>query len=424
MYDRELVFEFYERLEKKREEIKERDLKITPKKEFAIAIVGPRRAGKTFLLLDMFFKNLDKTVYFDFEHAAFADVTHKDVFEIISLVNSRAEVVMLDEVQVVEDWNRLVRSLIDSGYKTIISGSSSKLMSREIATQLRGRSINYILLPLSFGEFLKFKNFSYERISITRKAEIIRLLEEYLLWGGYPGAVTRKDRDEILKSYYTTILYKDFVERFKLKSIDVARFIFEFCFQNFSKEVSIRKIAGFVNSKIGGNVKNVVYDYVDKLPETMSVFFVERYNRSVYSRKSWPKKIYVCDLGLSTVLGFSEDTGKRMENAVFLELLRKTNKNALIEIFYFKDTQGHEVDFVVNDGTHVKELIQVTYASAFDEIDHREIRGLLKAGELLRCKELKVITWDYEDEREISWFGRKGKIKFVPLWKWLLDLGG
>jgi hypothetical protein len=319
-----------------------------------------------------------------------------------------------------DNWSRLVRSLLDSNYKVIISGSSSKLMSREIATQLRGRSINYILLPLSFGEFLRFKGFSYERISITKKAEIIKLLEEYLLWGGYPGAVTRNDRDEILKSYYTTILYTDFVERFGLKSIDVAKFIFEFCFQNFSKEVSIRKIVNFVNSRTGGNVKNVVYDYVDKLPETMCVFFVDKYHKSVYSRKSWPRKLYVCDMGLSTITGFSEDMGKRMENTVFLELLRKTNKSSLMEIYYFKDSRGHEVDFVVKEGIQVKELIQVTYANGFNEVEHREIRALLRAKDLLNCENLTVITWDYEDEREVTWFGRKGKIKFVPMWKWLL----
>ena len=423
MYDRELVLEFYERLERKKEDIKERDLKIAPKKEFSIAVVGPRRAGKTFLLLDVLFKNLDKSIYFDFEHTAFADVTHRDVFEIISLVNSRAEIVLLDEVQVVDGWNRLVRSLLDSNYKVVISGSSSRLMSKEIATQLRGRCISYILLPLSFGEFLRFKEISYSRVSVTKKAEIIKLLEEYLMWGGYPGAVTGEDRDEILRSYYTTVLYRDFVERFELRSMDAARFIFEFCFQNFSREVSIRKIASFVNSKIGGNVKNVVYNYVDKIPETMCVFFVDRYNRSIYSRKSWPRKVYVCDLGLSTILGFSEDIGRRMENTVFLELLRRTNESPLLEVFYFQDSKRHEVDFVVKEGLKVKELIQVTHANAFDEVEHRELRALLKAGDLLRCKELKVITWDYEDEREVKWFGRKGRVKFIPMWRWLLFPG-
>lgn len=122
--------------------------------------MGPEEQEKTFLLLDLFFKNVKRAVYFDFEHTAFVNLTHRDVFEIISVVNPRAEIVMLDEVQVMDNWSRLVRSLLDSNYKVIISGFSSKLMSREIATQLSGRSINYILLPLSFGEFLRFKGFS------------------------------------------------------------------------------------------------------------------------------------------------------------------------------------------------------------------------------------------------------------------------
>jgi len=108
--------------------------------------------------------------------------------------------------------------------------------------------------------------------------------------------------------------------------------------------------------------------------------------------------------------------GKKMENCVFLELLRKTNKNPLLDFYYWRDNQGREVDFVIKRGMEVKQLIQVTYASSKDEVDKREIKGLLKASELLKCKNLLVITWDYEAIEET-----KGKqIKFVPLWKWLV----
>ena len=136
-------------------------------------------------------------------------------------------------------------------------------------------------------------------------------------------------------------------------------------------------------------------------------------------RKSWPKKVYVCDVGLSNIISFSEDIGKRMENAVFLELLRKTNENPLIEVYYWKDYQQHEVDFLVKEGLQVKQLIQVSYVSAFDEIEKRELRSLVKASNLFDCNNLLCITWDYEDEQEF-----KGKlIRFVPLWKWLLGFG-
>ena len=106
-----------------------------------------------------------------------------------------------------------------------------------------------------------------------------------------------------------------------------------------------------------------------------------------------------------------------MENVVFTELLRKINERPLLEIFYFKTHEG-EVDFIIKENLKVKQLIQVTYASSEDEIEKREIRSLLKASELLKCKDLLVITWDYESEKKI----KRKRIRFVPLWKWLLSL--
>ena len=138
----------------------------------------------------------------------------------------------------------------------------------------------------------------------------------------------------------------------------------------------------------------------------------------MYERKSWPKKIYVCDLGISKVFGFENDLGHKMENTVFLELLRNTNKNPLLTFYYWKDSQGRELDFIVKEGARIKQLIQVTYATGRDEVDKREIKSLLKASELLKCKNLLVITWDYEAVEEI----KNKKVKFIPLWKWLLNV--
>ena len=112
----------------------------------------------------------------------------------------------------------------------------------------------------------------------------------------------------------------------------------------------------------------------------------------------------------------SENIGRLIENCVFLELKRRASENPLIEIYYWKDYQQHEVDFVLKKGLEVKQLIQVTYASGKDEIDKREIRSLLKASELLKCKNLLIITWDYEDEIKID----NKMIKCIPLWKWLI----
>jgi predicted AAA+ superfamily ATPase len=424
----ELFYEYLEKIEEriKKEQIIKRDLNIQLKKRFPIAIVGPRRSGKTYLMFNLYKQRMDNSLYIDFEHPIFTNISYENILEIINYAeeykNSKIEFLFLDEVQELNNWPKIIRSLIDFGYNVIISGSSSKLMSKEIATQLRGRVIEKLLLPLDFTEFLRFRNIEIpQKISISNKNKIINMLKKYLEIGGFPKVVlNEKDKDDILKNYFITILYKDFIERFELKHIHIARFILEFCLQNYSNEISVRNIVNYINSLTGKNMKNIIYDYVDKLPETLIVFFVRKFSKSIYERESWPKKVYICDLGLANTIRFEKDFGKRMENIIFLKLLRKINENPLIEIFYFK--ANYEVDFLIKEDSRITKLIQVTYASGFDEIDRREIRGLLYAKEIFKLHkpELIIITWDYEDEKNLFWFNKKGKIKFIPMWKWML----
>jgi predicted AAA+ superfamily ATPase len=149
------------------------------------------------------------------------------------------------------------------------------------------------------------------------------------------------------------------------------------------------------------------------------LFFIEKFSFGARERLASPLKVYSIDTGLSNVIGFRfmENIGKCMENLVAVELQRKFRK-PIHEIFYWKDYQQHEVDFVIKEGLEIRQLIQVTYASNKDEIEKREIRSLIKASELLKCKDLLVITWDFEDEIRYE----DKIIKFLPLWKWLLTL--
>ncbi|RLF50497.1 MAG: AAA family ATPase, partial [Thermoplasmata archaeon] len=136
----------------------------------------------------------------------------------------------------------------------------------------------------------------------------------------------------------------------------------------------------------------------------------------VHLRESWPKKIYLCDTGLTKIARYSQDQGRLMENIVLLDLIRKKNENPLVEFFYLKFADS-EIDFLLKEGTTIKQLIQVTYASGKDEIDKREIKSLIKASDELNCKDLLIITWDYEDE-----IRKNNKIiRCIPLWKWLLS---
>jgi len=422
MIERKAIIDYIKK-EKRFSGIK-RELKISPIKGKITSIIGPRRSGKTFYLLYLLNSKYQKALYLNFELFFLKKISPSEFFEIIKLHNEikgyTPKALLLDEIQEVNDWQSLLRTLLDYGYEIVVSGSSSKLLSREIATQLRGRSISYLLLPFSFREFLKAKNFEPEKfLTFEEMGKILRLLREYLDFGGFPEVVlseSRFQKEKLLKTYFDEIFLKDFVERHKIKSIELGRLLFEFMFQNFSKEISIKNIQRYLEKRTPFS-KKTIYSYLENIKDTISVFFLDRFSLSVYARKSWPKKVYIADTGSSIPLGFSGDIGKRMENIVFLELLRRTNKKPLMEIFYWKDYQQREVDFVIKEGLKIKQLIQVSYVSDKNEINEREIKALLKVSKDLKCKDLLCITWDYEDVEAI---GRK-KIKFLPLWKWLLS---
>ncbi len=404
----------------RREEVQgvEREIKIPEFKNKANCIVGPRKSGKTWLFL-MHSRN---DLYVDFSDIAFSKLRPEEFFRIIEIFvkikGRKINRIFLDEIQELNGWETLVLSLLHRGYRVYATGSSSKILRKEFSSALRGKAVVKLLLPFSFREFLKARKHKIETRTFEGRGEILKHLEDFITLGGYPEVVLNAEKkEELWRSYFDEIFYKDFVERHRVRNTALGKFLMEFIFQNFSKEMSINKIKTFMKGKVQLSDKTL-YQYAEKLEDTLNIFFVERFSKSVYKRKSWPVKAYICDVGISNILAYSHDKGKRIENLVFLELLRKTNENPLMEIFYWKDYQGREVDFVLKEGLKVKQLIQVTYASARDEIERREIKALLKASSLLKCRNLLCITWDYEDEEKI----KRRRIKFLPLWKWLLKI--
>ena len=420
MFVRDEVIDYLREYENIPEDILERELKVPLESNFIVSIIGPRRAGKTYFLF-LLYKKIANCVYLNFEDSRLAEITHKelrDVIRIFAEIYGRyPSCLLLDEIQNVEGWEKIVRELYDlRKYKIFLTGSSSRLLSKEIATQLRGRSLSFSLLPFSFREFLAFEHIAIEKyLSRDDEARMKNLLRNYMEFGGFPDVVKNEEKLKILKEYADLILFRDFIERHKIRNIDLARMIHTFMMQNYSKEISIRSLYGKLktNVRVG---KDTVYNYVTKLEDTMFFFFLKKYSTKAHLRESWPKKIYLCDTGLTKIVRYSQDYGRLMENIVFLDLLRRKNNNPLAEFFYLKLIDG-EIDFVVKEGTTIEQLIQVTYASGKDEIEKREIKSLIKASEQLKCDNLLIITWDYEDEIIIE----DKKIRCTPLWKWLLE---
>lgn len=381
-------------------------------------MIGPRRAGKTYYFFQI--KNMLKNpLYLNFEDSRLRNIDYKEIRDVIRLYieeyGEAPKELLFDEIQNIDGWDIAIRELYDiKKYKIFITGSSSKMLSKEITTKLRGRTLSYTLLPFSFREFLKIKNIKIEHLSKDDETLIKNALNEYINYGGFPDVVMNQEKDKILAEYTDLILFKDFIERHEIKNIQLARYIQESILQNFSKEITSNSLFNKARSSGIKVSNNTIYDYLEKLNDTVIFFFVDRYSERAHERTSWPKKVYLADTGLSKVFRFGDDTSKLIENVVFLELIRKKNKD-LFDIYYLSNSSG-EIDFVLKRGSNIFSLIQVAYEMN-EENKKREIKPLLLAADRFKCKDLTIITWDEENMIKED----DKIIKLIPLWKWLLN---
>lgn len=396
-------------------------------------IIGPRRAGKTFMMFQIMKDKIAKgekkseLAYFNFEDLALNGINFKEIIQLVEMhmqiFNSAKPMLFFDEPQIVQGWEKAVRHLYDHGYNMYLSGSSSKMLSKEIATSLRGRSLSYLVLPFSFIEFLKLRNIAITALlSQEEKTRILGYLDEYLEFGGFPEVLLETDKELKIKKineYFELVVYKDIVDRYQVKDSMIVKWILKATASAYSKEVSINKIFHTLKSQNRSISNNDVYSYVSMIKDAFFIFFLPRFSRSIKKREL-KNKAYLCDLGFTNILGAESDKGRKMENIVFLELFK--HLPASEELFFWKSEQmQYEVDFVCKKGESIIQLIQVCYDPKNSETKEREIRALLKAGKELKCKNLTVITYDYESEESAEWFGIKGRIKYVPIWKWLLE---
>jgi len=415
------IVDYFREYEDFKPELIERELSVPLESGFVVSIIGPRRAGKTYYLFQLLRKVKDY-IYLNFEDSRLYGMEHRDLRDIIrtfiEIYGKEPRHLFLDEVQNMKNWQIVARELHDlRKYRMFLTGSSSKLLSKEIATQLRGRTLSYLLLPFSFREFLRARGLIVKKyMSGNESAKIKHYLLEYMEFGGFPDVVLNEAKTKILKEYADLILFRDFIERHQIKNIELARFLHTFTIQNISRKMSVNAIFNRLKSMDVKVSKNTVYDYLSKLEDTAFFFFLRRYSEKPHLRETYPKKVYLCDTGLTKIVRTSEDKGKLMENAVFLELLRRKNLNPLMDVFYWRDYRQREVDFVVKEGEKVKQLIQVTHELT-PENERREIGSLLKASKGLECEDLLVITWDQDGIVERS--GKK--VKVMQLWRWLMD---
>ena len=400
------------------EKIIKRHVVINPKfpvKGAAAIILGPRRCGKSVLAYQLAKGEKAGYINFDDERLNIEASKLNLILEAIYVLHGDVDLILLDEIQEIAGWEKFVSRLVDSK-RLIITGSNAKMMSKELATYMTGRHINIELLPFNFYEFLVYKDFTVSENGIyttMEKARIISLLKEYMEIGGFPLGI--KLGMSYLAELYNDIIQKDIIQRHKIRMEDKLRGVARYVVSRSASEISYNKLRNIFEIAS----KHTIPDWILYMEQAYLIFKIERFSFKLKESIMAPKKIYAVDTGFMNMLAQERDMGRAMESLVAIELLRRKNysKNP-IQINYWKNQKQEEVDFVIRHEKKVLELVQTTYASTYVDLKERELKGLLAASDELRCNTLKVITWDYEEERSI-----KGKtIAFVPLWKWLLDV--
>ncbi|MFH1585214.1 MAG: ATP-binding protein [archaeon] len=375
-------------------------------------IIGPRRSGKSFFLIH-FLKN--KNVgYVNFDDGRIIEIEDYDkIVSSVKTVYGDPKYLILDEIQNLPKWELFANRLQRQDYNLFITGSNSKLLSKELATHLTGRHFLINMYPFSFKEFLDI-----EKKELTLN-EIKEGLDKYLVNGGFPEPIIKGiDNKEYLSTLFSSVIYKDIVKRYNIRHSQKIEDLAMYLLSNIASEYSYNSLKNMVKIQSVHTIEK----YLGYLEESFIFFSLRRFSYKIKEQLSSNKKIYCIDNGFVSSKAFtaSPNYGRLYENLVAIKLKKQELENK-INFYYWKNPQQEEVDFVIKKGTKVVELIQVCYDLKNLKTREREERVLLKAGKDLKCKNLVIITKDLGDETEKEWFGIKGKIKYIPLWKWLLE---
>lgn len=406
-------------------EVLSRDYNIPLDTQKIVSLIGVRRSGKTYILFDLIKKLREKglkenIIYVNFEDDRLIGITYKNLDELIEAYfelfpRKREEriYIFLDEVQEVEYWEKFVRRIYDSlNTQIYITGSSSKLLSKEIATSLRGRTISYEIFPLSFKEFLDFKNIEFNLYSSKSLSFIKSAFNQYLIKGGFPEVVLEENEDiqiRILRDYVDLVVYRDIIERYHVKNLSLLKLLIKYIFSNPATLISFNKLYNDFKSMGYKLSKDTLFEYFEYLNDAYVAFTTAVFKSSVKEEARNPKKVFIVDNGFNYIFdtSFSPDFSKLYENLVFLNLRRKYK-----EIYYFK--QKKEVDFYV---PQEKLLINVSYDISSKETLKRELTALEEGMKYFGIKESYLIT----SEKEETITTNSLKIHLTPLWKWLVS---
>ncbi|MCS7180183.1 MAG: ATP-binding protein, partial [bacterium] len=396
-----------------KEKFIERDINYSKFENDLIKVItGPRRAGKSFLGINVLKKKGDFG-YINFEDERLLKIeNYDDLINGLKLVYENPKTILFDEIQNLKNWELFVNRLHRQGYNLIITGSNSKLLSKELGTHLTGRYIPIYVFTFSFSE--KLKLFSEE----LTESEIKTKLIDYITYGGFPEPLVKNiNIKDYISTLFDGLIYKDIVRRYKIRKATEIDELATYLISNIGREFSYNKLTQI----IGCRSVHTVEKYINFLEEAYLLFKIPRFSYKVGEQLKSNKKIYCIDNGFiyAKSLQSTGDIGYLYENLVAIEL-KKQDYEGEIKVYYWKSEREEEIDFVIKKGVKIIGLIQVCCDLKDLRTKEREVRALLKGQESLRCENLIILNNEFEGEEIESWFGIRGKIRYIPIWKWLL----
>ena len=380
-------------------------------------LVGLRRVGKSYMLYQRIHDllqqghSIEEFLYFNFEDDRLTDIQLSDldlIKQAYEEIFEHKPIFMLDEIQLVDGWEKFARRLADHKYLVYITGSNAKMLSKEISTTLGGRYIVQNVFPFSFQEFLKSKDIQLEKQwEYLDNAHIKRAFNEYFHFGGLPELVLREEpfKRQWLGNLYNKIYFGDLISRYNIRNTAGLKALVRKLAESIKQPQSYNRLANIVSTVAGKVKQETIVDYLEYIKETCMIFSIENIEAKLQDKIS-NKKYYFIDNGILNLFLLDPETSL-WENMVAIYLYETYGE----DLYYYND--NIEVDFCLFE--HGK-AIQVSYSIQDDKTYERETKALLAYSKRFDCKELFIITMDEEEEINID----NNTIHIMPLWKMLL----
>ena len=405
-------------------EVWQRTLKIPASSGKVVTLTGVRRSGKTYHLFNLMNQLRtndvpnERLLYFNFEderlHLSSSELdqilqAYQELYPALKLSDCYF---FFDEIQEAPGWEKFVNRVHDSiSPNVFITGSNSRLLSQEIATTLRGRTLTFEVYPLSFSEFAQILSPGLNPHSSKDKAALVYHFERFMHQGGFPELIRQEDalKGKILQEYFNVMLFRDLIERYQIPNSTILKYFCKRVVGTSAGEFSVHKIYNELKSQGYKVSKDTLYSYQDYVEAIYLNRFVNKWSTSVVKSENAQKKCYVIDQGLGAALDYklSQDKGRLLETTAALELLKQGKQIAYQQ-------NGSECDFVVTDRGNVTAAIQVSVDLSDSKTREREIKGLVQSCQIFAIHEGVILTLGQTEELE-----REGvRVRILPTWQY------